>query len=479
MPEIKKVFLSSTARDLPEYRDAVYEAVQELDDYKCVRMEDFGAHAASPIEQCRRAVGECDLFVGVIGPLHGSSPPGSESSFTELEYYAAVDYKKPRLMFVTPKGFGGREDLPEDDDKRARQARFRKLVLESNVAETDFDTPERLARAVVTAVFKWEREAVTERKKSAPNPSANVPRTCDREDQEADFVRYLRLSETYRSCLPLVCVVRGEEGQNHWSFVRRICNTRIQVAAVRYGGKDATVKPCKDVAWPYADDLRSRRESLIYWLFEALAPEDDSRERKADYSAASLRALLDESLSSVVVLQHEVRAEHWDRTTAALLREYLSFWDEVGAGAAHTRCIVFLNVVYPEARREGLWSLWRKLRRANPLGLNKRVERGLRAVCEQPERAIEPGRAKDPARSLAAAPSHCAFAMLDELTCVEKKHVTKWLRDNLFSDDEAEIEKNALRILTDERGRLSKCRNMREVESKLNRIHARIVSETA
>ncbi len=341
---------------------------------------------------------------------------------------------------------------------------------------TDFGTPESLARAVVLAIVKWQGEAATVLKRSAPNPSKNVPRMCDREHQEADFVRYLRLSATYRPGLPLVCVVHGEAGQNHWSFVRRLCNTRLREAA-RSGGRGSTVKSSKEVAWPYADDLVSRREDLTYWVFDALAPEYESREKKAEYSAPALRGLLNESLSPVVVIQHEVRAEHWDKTTEALLREYLSFWDEVGE--SQVRCVVFLNIVYPEMRRDGLWAVLRRLRRANPFGLRKRVGRALRVLCLEHARVIEPKRSRDPERAMAAAATHCAFAMLNELTCVEKQHVTQWLRDNLFSDDEAKIDKKAERIMSVGRKRPSKCRNMRDVESQLIKLHDQIVSETA
>jgi hypothetical protein len=77
------VFLSSTARDLQAYRDAVYEAIVQGGNYRCVRMEDFGALDGTAEEVVRSKVGECDLFVGLIGHLHGSRPEGSELSFTE------------------------------------------------------------------------------------------------------------------------------------------------------------------------------------------------------------------------------------------------------------------------------------------------------------------------------------------------------------------------------------------------------------
>ena len=35
---IKTVFLSSTAKDLSSYREAVYRAIAGLDDFHCIRM---------------------------------------------------------------------------------------------------------------------------------------------------------------------------------------------------------------------------------------------------------------------------------------------------------------------------------------------------------------------------------------------------------------------------------------------------------
>lgn len=72
----RKVFLSSTARDLGPYRDAVSQAISKLDGYQCVRMEDFGARDAEADPFCRALVAECDVFVGLVGYLYGSAPAG-------------------------------------------------------------------------------------------------------------------------------------------------------------------------------------------------------------------------------------------------------------------------------------------------------------------------------------------------------------------------------------------------------------------
>jgi hypothetical protein len=129
---MRQVFLSSTARDLQAYRDAVFRAIQACDDLHVVRMEDFGARAEMTDEFCRRKVAECDLFVGIVGHYFGSCPKGSAKSYTQQEYDAAVEMNKPRLMFVAPDDFPLPAHLSEEEDKRQRQRAFRAHVLAMN-----------------------------------------------------------------------------------------------------------------------------------------------------------------------------------------------------------------------------------------------------------------------------------------------------------------------------------------------------------
>lgn len=42
-----RVFLSSTGRDLAKHCEAAYRAIQRLDEFKCVRMEDFRGQGPS------------------------------------------------------------------------------------------------------------------------------------------------------------------------------------------------------------------------------------------------------------------------------------------------------------------------------------------------------------------------------------------------------------------------------------------------
>jgi len=118
---MRRVFLSSTARDLQEYRNAVFEAIQKCDGWHVVRMEDFGARAEMTDEFCRAKVAECNLFVGITAHYFGSSPKGSKKSYTQQEYDAAVETNRPRLMFVAPDDFKLPANLIENASKRKCQ----------------------------------------------------------------------------------------------------------------------------------------------------------------------------------------------------------------------------------------------------------------------------------------------------------------------------------------------------------------------
>jgi hypothetical protein len=187
---IKTVFLNSTARDLAKYRHAVTEVINGLDDYKCVRMEDFGARDWQADDFCRAKVAGCDLFVGVVGHLYGSCPEGSEHSYTEREYEAAVAAEMPRLMFIAPDDFPLPAHLRESDDKWHRQRAFRERVNNRERIRDTFTSPEDLARRVVQAIRNWGWEQARLERERRAATAHHVFLSYSRED--TDFMRRLQ-----------------------------------------------------------------------------------------------------------------------------------------------------------------------------------------------------------------------------------------------------------------------------------------------
>jgi tetratricopeptide (TPR) repeat protein len=166
MASVKTAFLSSTGKDLAKHRRAAYRAIEGLDGWHCLRMEDFGARNWQADPFCRAKVAECDLLVGIVGPLHGECPRGSEQSYTEREYDAAVAANVPRLMFIAPENFSLPANLIEPAKKRLKQQAFRKRVSTELVRAT-FTSPTDLGRRVVQAIRNWEREQPTQEQQPA------------------------------------------------------------------------------------------------------------------------------------------------------------------------------------------------------------------------------------------------------------------------------------------------------------------------
>lgn len=80
-----RVFIRSTSSDLERYRRVVRAGIAGMRDFSAITMDDFLPRGRSPLNTCRIGVGECDIFVGIIGHYYGDSPPNETRLFTELE----------------------------------------------------------------------------------------------------------------------------------------------------------------------------------------------------------------------------------------------------------------------------------------------------------------------------------------------------------------------------------------------------------
>ena len=67
------VYVSSTYRDLKDYRDAVISALRRMN-HHVVCMEEYGAADQRPLERCLRDVDQCDVYVGIFAWQYGYVP---------------------------------------------------------------------------------------------------------------------------------------------------------------------------------------------------------------------------------------------------------------------------------------------------------------------------------------------------------------------------------------------------------------------
>ncbi len=67
-----KIFVSSTRKDLNEYRAKARKAIEESGN-EFVGMETFGSHSDKPKKFCPDKVEECDAFVLLVAYRYGLS----------------------------------------------------------------------------------------------------------------------------------------------------------------------------------------------------------------------------------------------------------------------------------------------------------------------------------------------------------------------------------------------------------------------
>lgn len=152
-----KIYVSSTFEDLKEFRRAVYGQLRKLQ-MDAVAMEDYVAGEKRPLAKCLEDVADADVYVGIFAWRYGYVPKegNPESlSITELEYRAAGEHGKERLIFLL------REDAPWTPslmDAHTRAGKGGKQIerlreeLSTRHGVGFFSTPDELAKEVSAAV---------------------------------------------------------------------------------------------------------------------------------------------------------------------------------------------------------------------------------------------------------------------------------------------------------------------------------------
>lgn len=158
--EVTTVFLSSTYKDLQEERNAAREVLARIDRVQCVGMEVFGARSDAADPYCRELVAESDLFVGLLGHCYGSCPEGAVRSFTEVEFDAAIEAARDKLVFLLADDAPAGADEPPE--ARQKQQAFRSRVRDMLIVDV-FANASELALKVSLSVNNWLRRRDLER----------------------------------------------------------------------------------------------------------------------------------------------------------------------------------------------------------------------------------------------------------------------------------------------------------------------------
>ena len=148
-----KVFVSSTARDLPKHRLAVALALEQLG-LQVARMETFGARPDEATEACFEEVENSELFVGIYAHRYGYVPPDATASITESEFDYAYRLRRPPFCFFVDSEYPWPEELIEQNPGKEQLVAF-KAKIEKLVVRDVFTTPDVLATRVATSIGRY------------------------------------------------------------------------------------------------------------------------------------------------------------------------------------------------------------------------------------------------------------------------------------------------------------------------------------
>ncbi|MEP6748539.1 MAG: DUF4062 domain-containing protein [Bacteroidota bacterium] len=115
---LKKVYISSTYKDLVVYRDAIrdmfqFKGLQE--EYTLVSMEGYVAeNGKRAIDVCLDDVRQADIYILILAKRYGSVVAGTGISYTEMEYNEAVKVAKTNALYKIFV-FWSKEENEKDD----------------------------------------------------------------------------------------------------------------------------------------------------------------------------------------------------------------------------------------------------------------------------------------------------------------------------------------------------------------------------
>ncbi len=199
-----KVFISSTAEDLGDYRAAARDAALRAG---CTpdMQEYFSARDNPPLKECMERVENADVLVVIAAHRYGWEPPGQagddDKSITWLECEQAVAKGAEALAFILDDGVkdwpdqykedyalrkameAGNDDvqLYQDTQRRIRRLKDFKAWLNGRAIRETFKSPEDLRGKIESALRNW-RERHPEFAKT-PIPA---------KERQADPLKYLR-----------------------------------------------------------------------------------------------------------------------------------------------------------------------------------------------------------------------------------------------------------------------------------------------
>ena len=155
---LKKVYISSTYKDLVEYRDAIRDMFQFKglqDEYSLVSMEGYLSESGKrAIDVCLADVRAADIYILILAKRYGSVVEGTGISYTETEYNEAVKSATNNPMYKIFVFYSNEEIEAQDFAKSGLEntglENFYNSVMKNSACFIyPFTTPDNLCKQIL------------------------------------------------------------------------------------------------------------------------------------------------------------------------------------------------------------------------------------------------------------------------------------------------------------------------------------------
>ncbi len=152
--------ISSTALDLPEHRELVYQACLDAGIHP-IGMEHLPARDATGVAVSLEMVQQADIYIGIYAFRYGWVPEGRDVSITEMEFDRAVERKtagklREILVFTAHREHAfTADDIEADRLAQEKLRKFKERAADGRVRR-EFKSAEELHRLVFQALSEFK-----------------------------------------------------------------------------------------------------------------------------------------------------------------------------------------------------------------------------------------------------------------------------------------------------------------------------------
>jgi hypothetical protein len=153
MPEIR-VFISSSGKDLADYREATIEICSQLG-LRPVAMELFEGRGASAIESSKRELAQANLYVGIFAHRYGYIEQGYTKAASELEFDYAQALQLEQLCFLVDPSYPWPPDLI-DYEHYQQLTLFKEKI--ARFIRAEFTSIDDFKAKLIYSIVEWQKK---------------------------------------------------------------------------------------------------------------------------------------------------------------------------------------------------------------------------------------------------------------------------------------------------------------------------------